>query len=481
MAQKMPLMVPGAAPTKNPLHVYAPYDGEHLAAVPTLGAEGVAKALSTGYASYTHRDRWLPAQERIGILERAAALIADRAEALALGVAIEGGKPLVDARVELGRAVDGLKACVEALRTSHGVEVPMNLNLASSGRLSVTSKEPVGLVVAFSAFNHPFNLIVHQVGPAVAAGCPVIIKPAEATPLSCIRFVEILREAGLPEAWCQVIHTENFDVAAELVRDKRVAFFSFIGSGKVGWQLRSRLAPGTRCALEHGGAAPVIVAEDADLNDAVPRLVKGGFYHAGQVCVSVQRVFVHEDLAQDLAARLAEKAKELTVGRPEAPGTEVGPLIRPEALARVHAWVQEAAQGGAAVLCGGEPIGTSCYAPTVLFDPPEDAKVSTQEIFGPVVCVYPYRDLDDAIERVNRLPFAFQNAVFTRDIDKAMKCFRRFNATTVTVNDHTAFRVDWMPFGGGKESGLGVGGMSHALKDLQIEKQLVIRSDGLSV
>ena len=386
----------------------------------------------------------------------------------------------MDSRVELARAIDGVKGCVEAIRTAHGNETPMGLNAASSGRLAVTSKEPIGVVLAFSAFNHPFNLVVHQVGPAIAAGCPAIVKPAEATPLSCIRFVEILREAGLPDEWCQVIHTENLEVAGQLVRDERLGFFSFIGSGKVGWMLRGQLAPGTRCALEHGGAGPVVVAEDADLGDAIPRLLKGSFYHAGQVCVSVQRIFAHESIAKQVAKRLTHGAQELLVGDPQEANTEVGPLIRHGEVLRVDTWVQEAVSSGAQLLCGGEAIGDSCYAPTVLFEPAMDTKVSTQEIFGPVVCVYAYSDLDEAIERANSLPFAFQNSVFTQNIDTAMRCYNRFHAATVMVNDHTAFRVDWMPFAGAKTSGLGIGGIPYTLRDMQVDKQLVLRSDGLS-
>lgn len=479
MAEQMPLMVPGASASKTPLEVYAPYDGEHLATVPTVGLEGVARALETAHSLYKNRDKWLPAQERISILEKAADIIAERAEELALGAAAEGGKPLMDSRVELARAIDGVKGCVEAIRTAHGEETPMGLNAASAGRLAMTSKEPIGVVLAFSAFNHPFNLIVHQVGPAIASGCPAIVKPAEATPLSCIRFVEILREAGLPDEWCQVLHTENLDVAGQLVRDERIAFFSFIGSGKVGWMLRGQLAPGARCALEHGGSGPVIVAEDANLDDAIPRLLKGGFYHAGQVCVSVQRIFAHESIAQEVAERLTHGAKELLVGDPQKAATEVGPLIRHGEVQRVDAWIKEAVSSGAEVLCGGEPIGDSCYAPTVLFEPAMEAKVSTQEIFGPVVCVYAYSDLNEAIELANSLPFAFQNSVFTQNIDTAMRCYRRFHAATVMVNDHTAFRVDWMPFAGAKTSGLGIGGIPYTLRDMQVEKQLVLRSDGL--
>jgi acyl-CoA reductase-like NAD-dependent aldehyde dehydrogenase len=356
----------------------------------------------------------------------------------------------------------------------------MNLNPASAGRAAFTQIEPAGVVVAFSAFNHPLNLIVHQVGPAVAAGCPVIVKPAEATPLSCMRFVGILREAGLPDPWCQALLTTGHDVSSALVTDERVAFFSFIGSARVGWMLRSTLAAGTRCALEHGGAAPVIVAGDADIDAALPVLAKGGFYHAGQVCVSVQRVFAHRSVARALADGLAGLAAKLTVGDPTLADTEVGPLIREAEVQRVDEWVQQAQAGGGEILSGGQAVSSTCYAPTVLFEPPADARVSTEEIFGPVVCVYAYDDLDDAIARANALPFAFQASVFTRDLDTAIRASRRLAASAVMVNDHTAFRVDWMPFAGLRQSGLGIGGIPYTMKDMQIEKLVVMRSKELA-
>ncbi len=397
-----------------------------------------------------------------------------------LEAAREGGKPLIDSRVEVVRAIDSVELCIETLRTDSGSVIPMRINAASAGRLAVTRHEPIGVVVAVSAFNHPLNLIAHQVGPAVASGCPVIVKPAGDTPLSCMRFVQILREAGLPEEWCQPLVTANREVAEALVTDERVAFFSFIGSAQVGWGLRSRLAPGTRAALEHGGPAPVILAADADLDVAVPSILKGGFYHAGQVCVSVQRVFAHESIARDVAERLAEGASKLVVGDPTDPATEVGPLIRPREVTRVAEWVDEAREKGAEVLSGGEALSGTCYKPTVLLDPPDDARVSREEIFGPVVCVFSFSDADDAVRRANALPFAFQASVFTRDLDTAMRVYARLDASAVMVNDHTAFRVDWMPFAGLRRSGLGVGGIPYTMEEMQIEKMIVIRSPELA-
>jgi acyl-CoA reductase-like NAD-dependent aldehyde dehydrogenase len=479
MPPHIELKIPGAATSGQPLEVFAPYDNSLLATVDTADAKAVEQALTTAHALFRDRSQWLSKAQRISILSWTARLMSDQRDALALAAAAEGGKPLIDSQVEIDRAIDGVHTCIECIRTAAGHEIPMGINAASADRLAMTRHEPIGVVVAVSAFNHPLNLIVHQVGPALAAGCPVIVKPAEDTPLSCFRFVEILREAGLPDAWCQPLVVSDLQVATQLVTDARVGFFSFIGSARVGWMLRSQLAPGARCALEHGGAAPVIVARDADLKQALPLLARGGFYHAGQVCVSVQRVYCHASMARELAAGLAALATALQVGDPTSADTEVGPLIRTREVTRVHEWVTGAIAAGAEKLCGGEVLSASCYAPTVLFDPPDDVTISQQEVFGPVVCIYSYADMDAAIARANALPVAFQAAVFTNELDTALHCYRNLDASAVMVNDHTAFRVDWMPFAGLRQSGMGVGGIPYTFHDMQIEKLLVVKSAAL--
>lgn len=463
--------------SENKLEVTAPFDGASIANIPRMNAAQIETALASAYALYRNRDAWIPKAKRIEILRNAAKIISGRAEELAQQAAREGGKPLIDSRVEIARAIDGIEVCIETMRTHAGDVIPMGVNAASAGHLAFTQFEPIGVVAAVSAFNHPFNLIVHQVGPAVAAGCPVLVKPASATPLSCIAFVEILHEAGLPKAWAEVVIPETNALATTMVTDKRVAFFSFIGSGAVGWGLRAQLAPGTRCALEHGGAAPVILAADADLAANLPRLAKGGFYHAGQVCVSVQRIYAHASVAEKVAQELGKLGDAMKVGDPTRADTEVGPLINHGECDRVHTWVQEAVAGGAKLISGGEKISPSCYRPTVLFNPPQDARVSTSEVFGPVICVYAYTDIDEAIARANSLPVSFQAAVFTRDLDTALRVYNRIDATAVMVNDHTAFRVDWMPFAGARESGHGVGGIPYTIHDMQTEKLMVIRSN----
>jgi acyl-CoA reductase-like NAD-dependent aldehyde dehydrogenase len=479
MAERYALMVPGAKSSTPAIDVVSPYNRRKIGRVATADMAVAERALKTAHALYRDRDAWLPAWQRVDILERAVEIMSRRADYLALESAREGGKPLVDSQHEVARAIDGVKLCIEALRTQAGEEIPMGISRSSVHRLAFTSLEPIGVVTAVSAFNHPLNLIVHQVCPAVAVGCPVIVKPSEVTPLSCMRLVKILREAGLPDEWCQPMVAAGRDVSEKIVTDRRVGFFSFIGSAGVGWMLRSKLAPGTRCALEHGGVAPVIMAADADVKRALPLLAKGGFYHAGQVCVSVQRIFAHSSIAKTVARGLAREANALKVGDPTKASTEVGPLIRPSEVDRVAEWVEEAKAGGAKVLAGGKRLSRTCYAPTVLWDPPRKARVSQKEVFGPVVCVYPFRSLDQAIARANSLDVSFQAAVFTQDLDTALRVYKRIDGSAVMLNDHTAFRVDWMPFAGLKHSGHGVGGIHHTMEEMQIKKMMVLNSPEL--
>lgn len=454
--------------------VVNPYSLEPIGSVPTHTWDEIDAYLSTAHVLFLDQTAWLPAHKRIDVLGKTAEIMQSRFDELAHLIADEGGKPLVDARVEVARAIDGVGLCASEIAGLAGKEIPMDLTEAGAGRVAFTQREPIGVVVAASAFNHPLNLIVHQVGPAVATGCPVLVKPAGDTPLSCKALVDILYEAGLPEDWCRFVLCDN-DVAEKMITDARVGFFSFIGSARVGWMLKSKLAPGTRCALEHGGVAPVILDETADLDAMIPALTKGGFYHSGQVCVSVQRVFAPKGMAVDVAQKLADAASKLKVGNATDETVDCGPLIRPAEVDRVENWVNEAVDGGAALLTGGKRLGDTSYAPTVLLNPPADAKASNQEVFGPVVCVYEYETIDDAIATANGLEFAFQASVFSKNLDVAMKAVKRLDATAVMVNDHTAFRVDWMPFAGRRSSGYGVGGIGHTMHDMTHEKMAVIK------
>lgn len=454
--------------------VVNPFDLSVIGSVPMADWDTVDAFLARAKELSEDRSAWMKPHERAAILKRAAEIMQDRFDHLAFQIANEGGKPLIDARVEVARAINGIELCIEELGALRGTQIPMGLTPASDGRIAWTMREPVGPVVAVSAFNHPLNLIVHQVAPAVATGCPVIVKPAGDTPLSCFEFVDILHEAGLPKEWAMAVVTPR-DVSSKMVADPRVAFFSFIGSAAVGWSLRSQLAPGARCALEHGGVAPAIVDATANIDDAVPSLTKGGFYHSGQVCVSVQRVFAHSSIIDELAAKMTKAVQSLKTGNAIDEETECGPLIRPKECERVAQWVDEAVAGGAQVLCGGEKLSDTTYAPTLLLNPPANATISQNEVFGPVVCLYSYDNVDAAIAQANALDVSFQAAVFTNDLSAAMHTYRNLNASAVMVNDHTAFRTDWMPFTGLKTSGHGVGGIPYTMHEMTIEKMIVIK------
>ncbi len=462
------------------VEVRSPFDGAHVGQVAASSEQDIERALATAHSLFRDRRQWLPKQQRIAILKRAAEIIASRREAIARQAAHEGGKPYRDSLIEVDRGIDGIQICIDELRTKGGHVIPMDLNATSAGRVAFTQYEPIGVVVGVSAFNHPFNLVVHQVAPAIAVGAPVIVKPAPATPLSCKTLIDIFHEAGLPPGWAQMVLPTDLDLATRLVADSRVGFFSFIGSAAVGWMLRSKLAPGARCSLEHGGVAPVIVSHDADLEMALPRLARGSFWHAGQACVGVQRVFCHSSVANAVADGMARLGERMAIGDPLLATTDVGPLITHKEVDRVASWVDAAKSGGAKVVSGGHKLSSSCYANTVLLNPALDADVTRKEVFGPVVSVYSYDDLDAAIGLANDLPYAFQAAVFTRNIDTAMHCYRHLDGTAVMVNENTLFRVDWMPFGGARASGHGMGGMPHTMSDMQTEKLMVWRSDALN-
>ena len=487
------------------LTVRSPFDRHFICEFTLAGEKEIEKTISVAHNLFRDRSRWLPKYQRIEILEKLAGLMEKQVEELTRMAAEEGGKPYKDSKVEVLRAINGVKIAAAELYNLRGEEIPMGMTAASINRLAFTTREPIGVVLAISAFNHPLNLIIHQVIPAIATGCPVIVKPASSTPVSCFNLVRLLYEAGLPEDYCTAIVCRR-DLAEKLAADARIGYVTFIGSHEVGWHLRSILAPGTRIALEHGGVAPVIIDKSAEIEEIAPGIAKGGFYHAGQVCVSVQRVFVHEDIARPFAEKLAEIASNLKVGDPLDPQTDIGPLIAESEVIRVHNWIKEAVQAGAVELTvntsnsirqladqisiaqssnrpiaqsPNRPIDKSTYRPTVLFSPPNSVKVSTHEVFGPVICVYPYSDIGDAISRANSLRYAFQAAVFTRDIDMALETAQKLNASAVMINDHTAFRVDWMPFGGRDESGIGTGGIPYTMKEMTREKLIVLKSQRL--
>lgn len=461
------------ATTPPVLEVLSPYDLSSVEKLELCDWAYIDTALKRARRLYETKKLWIPAFRRAEILTSLAGRVEADAEEYAHLIAREGGKPITDARIEVMRAISGIRyAAAHIGEVMRGEVIDNGFSAAPAGRRMTTSRSPLGVVAAISAFNHPLNLVVHQVVPAVAVGAPVIVKPSLDTPLCCLKLVELLTQAGLPEGWVQVVLCDN-QLAEKLATDPRVSFLNFIGSAKVGWRLRSLLPPGTRCALEHGGNAPVIMLTYANQDAAIPTILKGGMSHAGQVCVSVQRVFAPWAEVGHFARKLGEAAERLEVGNPLMDATQVGPLISPQQVLRVHEWVQEAIAGGAKLMSGGLPVSKTQYQPTILLDPPDHVKVSSEEIFGPVICVYGYDEAEDAVRRANASKYAFQAAVWGREYDAIQRVVDGLDAATVMVNDHTAFRVDWMPFGGRKHSGLGVGGIPYTMLDYTQAKLVV--------
>jgi acyl-CoA reductase-like NAD-dependent aldehyde dehydrogenase len=460
------------------IDVRSPYDDSVVGTVPLYDTKEVVEVINKAHNTFLHNKDELPKHRRVEILQNVVKILSSQKDELTKLCASEGGKPWIDSQVEVNRGINGVELAIEALGSLEGKEIAMGHTQSSANRMAFTFKEPIGVVAAISAFNHPFNLAIHQIIPAIAVGCAVIIKPALQTPMSAIKVCEVLKEAGLPDGWATTVVCER-EAAELLATSPKIDFLTFIGSGAVGWYLNSKVANGTRVALEHGGVAPVIVEADTNIDELIPSIGKGGFYHAGQVCVSVQRVYVHQSIVQEVANKLSIYAKSLNVGNQLDANTEVGPLINNNEVNRIEEWVNESKQLGGTVLTGGKRISKSCYEPTVILNPSDDALVSKKEVFGPVVCVYSYENIDEAIMRANALEVSFQAAIFTKNIDTAFKAVKKLNATAVMVNDHTAFRVDWMPFGGAKESGLGMGGIHNSMEEMTNEKMMVFKSEVL--
>lgn len=469
--ERHPLQVPGysaASPEFRP--VVCPYDRSPVAEVEIAGPEALDHALHTARKTQDTTWRKTPAWKRAEILRAAAGRIREEQEALAVLIATEGGKPLKDARVEASRAAVTLEECANAALRLDGEEMGMQRAPGTENRLAFTVREPIGVVLAVCAFNHPVNLVCHQAGPALAAGNTCVLKPASTTPLSALRIRDLFQAAGLPEGVFQVVPTPG-SRAGHLVSSPLVDFITFIGSDVVGWEIRKRSADGTRMAAEHGGNAASIVLDDADLDHALPLITRGAFYHAGQVCVSTQRLYVQRSIEADFTSRLVDSARGLVCGDARQADTDIGPLIEPGEVTRVHEWVTGS---GAEVLLGGRPLTETVYGTTVLRRAAEDSRVISHEIFGPVVVVQPVDTLEEAVEKVNRSRNPFQSSIFTQDVDRAFRAAREVRASAYMINDLTAFRVDWMPFGGRKNAGLGLGGVDRGVHDMTEEKLIVL-------
>lgn len=451
--------------------VVSPYTGEVIAEVEQ--ADDAAVEAGLVQAEETFKAGVLPPYQRADILHNLAAQMKDRHEELSLTIAQEGGKPLKDARVEVTRAVNTVRLSAEEATQIDGEQQAMGGTAGNENKITLTLREPIGVVSSISAFNHPVNLIAHQVAPPLAAGNSVVLKPSGDTPISALKLGEMLQKAGLPAGYLSILPCEP-PVAQSLATDPRINYLSFIGSAKVGWHLRRVAADGTRVGLEHGGNAPAIVAADADLQKTAQVCLPGGYYHAGQVCVSVQRLYLHRSIADQFIDIYKPMVESLIVGDPTLPETGVGPLIRPREVKRVKSWVDAAVAEGAEIVTGGEVLEDNCFQPTLLKNVQEGMDVVDKEVFGPVVSVIVYDDIEEAVAGANVGPNGFQAAVFTQDINTGLHAAKKLDFSAVMLNDSTAFRVDWMPFGGRHSSGLGMGGVKYSIEEMTQLKLIVL-------
>ena len=418
---------------------------------------------------------------RLSSLERSRALhhisggLRARREEIARIITRESGKPIKDALVEVDRAILTFKLGAEEAERITGETIPLDLNPASKGRVGITRRFPIGPVAAISPFNFPLNLAAHKISPALAAGCSIVLKPPSRDPLTMLAVAEIIDEAGLPEGAVSILPMDRA-LGDRLVEDDRFKLLSFTGSPGVGWKMKER-AGRKKVVLELGGNAGAIVDATADLDWALQRTLMGAFSFAGQVCVSVQRMFVHASIWDEFMGRFVEGAKAISVGDPMDPETRLGPMVDLESAQRIGRWVDDAVAAGARVLAGGTGEGQA-YPATVLVDVPRDAAVCQQEAFAPIVVAAPFDDFDSVLAQVNDSRFGLQAGVFTNDLANAWKAFEELEVGGVILNDVPTYRIDHMPYGGVKDSGLGREGLRYAIEDMTEVRILVLAQPG---
>ncbi|MEU1724871.1 aldehyde dehydrogenase family protein [Actinomadura sp. ATCC 39365] len=458
----------GWAATEDTTEVIFPYDGSVVARAPLGTPAHAARALEEALAVAPAMAA-LPSHARRAALMAAHDALAARREEFERLLVLETGKPLVDCRVEVARTLLTLATAAEEVARLHGETVPLDLLPSGEGLIGFWTRRPIGVVVGITGYNYPLLLAAHKIAPAVAAGCPVIVKPAPATPLATLRLVHLLREGGLPPAGVQLV-TGDVEVGRTLVEDRRIGAVSFTGSAAAGHAIARAAAP-TKVLLELGSNAALVVAADADLAAAADAVVRGGYYASGQACIAVQRVLVEEPVREEFLALLAARVKDVAVGDPRLPGTRVAPLIDPAATDRVLEWIGDS---GAEVVAGGMREGRA-IAPTVLSGVPDGAAAWDEEIFGPVVCVRGVPDLDAAFEAVNRSRYGLHASVYTRSLATAFTAIERIQTGGVVVNEVPGFRADNMPYGGVKDSGSGREGPRFAMEEMTVTRMAIIR------
>jgi acyl-CoA reductase-like NAD-dependent aldehyde dehydrogenase len=453
--------------------VESPYDGTVVGRVAQGDAALVDRAAEAAHAAFKAGE--FPQYERAEVLDRAAQLVRERGDDLALAIAAEAGKPLKTAKIEAARCADTLTFSAVEARKLTGGTVPMEATAAGAGKLGVMLRVPYGVVGAISPFNFPLNLVAHKLGPALAAGNAVVLKPAGQTPISALKLAEVLAEAGVPDGWLNVIPGPGSEVGNAIVENEHTRAITFTGSSAVGWDIRSRV-PHKKVNLELGSNAPLIVHADGDWEQAADQAKLHAFSHAGQSCISIQRILLHEDVADRFTEAFVKKVSGLKVGDPLDEETDVGPLISPKDRDRVKEWIDEAVVAGAELLTGGELVDEGrCLAPTVIANPPHRAKVWREEIFGPVATVERYSDFGEALRLANDSRYGLQAGVFTRDMGRGLEAGNTLEFGGVLINEVPTFRADQQPYGGVKDSGNTREGPAFAVQELTEERFVTLQ------
>ena len=453
------------------LEVKSPYD-DSLVARTSAGGLAEIEAATAAAAASAPAMAALPAYERAAILRRVSSRLTDGRDGFALTLAREAGKPIKDARTEVDRAALTFAVAADEATRIGGETMPLDIAPHGARRFAITRRFPIGPVAGISPFNFPMNLVAHKLAPAIAAGNSIVLKPATRTPLSALTLGRLLDDAGVPRGALSVLPLTR-DASDRLVTDPRFALLTFTGSSAVGWDLKAR-AGRKKVILELGGNAGVIVDRDVDVPAVVARLVAGGFTYAGQSCISVQRIYLHEAVYDAVSRALVAALQEVTIGDPLDDRTDIGPMIDPGEAARIASWVDEAVAGGARVLTGGRRVGRAGYAPTVLAGVPRTARVCAEEAFAPVVALFRVRDVSEAIDLVNDSRYGLQAGLFSRDLTQALAAFDRLQVGGVILNDVPSWRMDSMPYGGIKDSGLGREGPRYTIEEMTELKLLVI-------
>lgn len=447
-----------------------PYNGEIVGSTSFATDADLEFAITSAEAAFKEHAT-MPSYERAGYLTSIADQLAARRDEIAGLIASEAGKPIRDANVEVDRGVFTLRLAAEEAQRITGEQIPLDLMPASKGRFGITRKVPIGPIAGISPFNFPLNLALHKLGPALASGNPLILKPPTRDPLTMLTVAEMVHEAGVPAGMVTIMPMDR-ETGDRLVTDDRFKLLSFTGSPDVGWDMKSR-AGKKKVVLELGGNAGVIVDNDANLNFAVSRILTGAFAYAGQVCISVQRAYIHADVFDDVMSKLAKAAEKVVAGDPGQPETELGPMIDEKAVDRIHTWVQAAVDDGARVHTGGKPDG-KFYPPTVLSNVSTDQFVCSREAFAPIVVAFPFDDWATGLDHVNDSVFGLQAGVFTNRLEHALQAFDKLDVGGVILNDIPTYRIDHMPYGGVKDSGLSREGLQYAIEDMTETRLLVI-------